>query len=286
MSDDTNTSAITAPTLTVDEMRDQLQRATDFFDSMGTGPLDATEAASPDSDGLINFIAIEETLPSALQKTAEEVRVDLLTLTGIGTAFVRRKATQEKNPDLVFDPMEWEEIFLNFPLLSDPTLEQKSFNQKIKGVEIATKFLETIAQATVSGGAALKSFREFLAQQGSTVRAGIQGNKDGYRFASITSVITVVRSGGQMILVPTLRGFFLTFAREDLQFTAGCASGRSFAIDFKFRTLSAVFNYRLAQSDKEEGKLFNAFLRGRVKEDITRSRNFFDGEDFNLTNKK
>jgi len=269
---------------TLAKMRTQIQEARDYFDSEGTGPLDVTEAETSDKDGLLNFITVSEKVPSYLDKTFDEVRKDMISLAGIGTAFARRVAEREKKPELLYDTRVWEPIFNKFPLVGPSRFEEKSFNQKIKGIEISTKFLQTIFQATISSGAALKSFREFLADQGKTVSAGIQANSDGYRFGSISIVIEAVPFGDRQILVPKLKGYFLTFNRKDLKWTTGCASGNLLEVDFRFRTATTVFNYEALEDDQTK-KAFRDLLRGRTQANIADSRNFFEADDFKLDNK-
>jgi hypothetical protein len=164
------------------------------------------------------------------------------------------------------------------------SFEEKTFHEETMGVEIATRFIETIFMATVSAGAALNSFRDFLKGQGDTIRGGIHGQTTTYRFGSVSIVMETVMQGDRQILVPKLKGYFINFTQAEKEWTAGCATARKYLLDFKYRTSTSVFNYELL-SNPELKKMFDDFITGRAKDDITQSQNFFEADDWELQRK-
>jgi hypothetical protein len=268
--------------LTLYSAQEHLQRAHGFFgQAQGAAALDFTQADTSDKDGLLNFILVSEKMPSELEKVFDEQRRNLLSLAGVGTAFARRMAETKRDPALVYNTDLWQKIFNHFPLMGPSSFEEKTFHEETMGVEIATRFIETIFAATVSAGAALNSFRDFLKGQGDTIRAGIRSQDTGYRFGSITIVMETILQGEKQILVPKLKGYFINFTQSEKEWTAGCATAHKYLLDFRYRTSTAVFNYELLQQPDLK-KLFDDFLLGRAKDDLKQSQNFFEGNDWEV----
>lgn len=282
MSDTQIHQPVQVPALTLFAARDHLRRARDYFDHgedvTGT---DFTQLDSSDKDGLLNFILVSEEIPDYLEPAFDAQRKNLLSLAGVGTAFARKVADNAKNPLLVYDPMLWQDIYNHFPLMGPSSFEEKTFHEETIGVEIATRFIETIFMATVSAGAALNSFREFLKGQGDTIRAGTSGQGTTYRFGSICIVMETIHQGQKQILVPKLKGYFITFSQSEKNWTAGCASVNKFQLDFTYRTSTSIFNYELMENAVMK-KEFEDFIFGRAKDDIEKSKNFFEQDDWSL----
>ena len=130
-----------------------------FGDRMALGA-PAADPATPgtvfnSSDaGLISVILAQPTVSAEVQTALDVQRQNLINLTGVASAFVRKQADVKKAPNLVYD----------------------------------TNLANILGVAT-AGGPALAGFSTFLSGLGSDIRAGMTTDKKKYSFGAIGIVL-------------------------------------------------------------------------------------------------
>ncbi len=184
-----------------------IQTAEDFFSSIAKAEQQTTLVNAPTSgssvfnlsdDGLVSAVALEDVDPD-LQSVLDQQYQNLLELTGIASAYIRKKANDKKDPDLIYDYDLWQQVLSNLPLMGPMKSEKSTFHQNIQSVEIATAFLNLILGFAVSSGASvLSNFQNFLQTIGQNITAGKSKGKDMNTVAAVVIQIGITQIGSQI----------------------------------------------------------------------------------------
>jgi hypothetical protein len=275
------TTALT-PTLTSEEFSLALHEAYAYLDNLG---LDGRVAADfdpdiADKDGLVTYInGTSNPPPPELVEERKKVSVVLEGLCSVVTSAVLAKAgtdeAQKHNPDLWADPVRYGLA----PFISGYASEEVQYRRTVRGVDVATQFLNILIDAVTQAGGALDSFKNFLAGQGKTIGLKGENTQEGYKYACIGMVHEVfqIEGDGPWVYVPKIRMYFTHFTRETFKISAGCASYSDFKFDFQVRKIVAPFRVETWRQDEEFRNQVNAFIKKYTKLSIDQSENYFDG---------
>jgi Virulence factor Evf len=254
---------------------ENIKRARDYFRTgFKDGPAAGEDPPYIDSDGLIQFIVAGELVsdPEVMKKIIE-LKDILIALTSIVTGYIND--TYPNDPEKRKDPLVWFDVMSYLPLMGPFKYVEQSYTRAIKGVKIATEFIDFIMEVLVSEGDALKSFQQFLEKQGEAIKFGIENNKDGYKTVTAGVVVEALKVGEATVYIPKLKMYAIHFDRKNSSFTSACVSVEIIDIDFKYQNTTSVFDYQ-ALVDPVVKKDFDDFLTLTRKAQIGRATTFFD----------
>jgi hypothetical protein len=223
-------------------------------------------------NGLASGINLGQEVPKELEPEAQKQNQYLLDLTGLCSAYVRGQANDNKNQDLLFDTKLWLDCYTNLPLTSEPTYTKQTFSQKVVGIEIAAKFLETILGFVVAPASSIvvSQFSGFISGLGDQIRAGISSGSKTFQTSSLTSKVILKDSR----LVPSLEGYFINFTQSQSKIYSSCASAEAFQMTFEYMYAYSEFNYG-ALSNPDVKKQVDELISGSQIDDIKKSKGFF-----------
>jgi len=245
--------------------------------ALGKTKTPGSVADTTSSTGLMSIMGLTEDLPDSVQTVLNHQKKCLVNLAGMASAYVRKQASDTKNPDLVFDPGIWKQVYLNLPLMGPAKFEKSTFSDNIKGVEISTKFLAIMGIAIDPATATvLSSFTNFLDELGKNIRLGIRQRDKGYSFGAIGIAIEGIQVGNQIDVLGWLKGYFITFTQSQTKVFTSCGSYEQIDISFDYKQAVQLFNYE-ALEDTEVANEFNDLIRGTQIDDVGRSKKFFGG---------
>ncbi|MCD9031606.1 hypothetical protein LDO32_08810 [Luteimonas sp. Y-2-2-4F] len=198
---------------------------------------------------------------------------------GLVTAWMTRNYQQD--PAQWANPANWQSPLSNLPAeFYTPTeITQYTFQQHIRGVEIATSFLSTMI-GWASGAGLAGSFTGFLQTLGDQIRLGTQSKQtsmDTYHLAF--GYQPVLDSAGTWQLVSTADYYFVSFSQSEKTVYSNCASAEVFDFDFKYRKGTLLLNWANLSNEinQQNRKDWNDVITGSTRDDVTKSKNFFGG---------
>lgn len=260
--------------------RDQFAEAESFFNDVNL-PVAKAVANDPyaDKDGLVEFIVANELLddPAVMAKLAEQ-KAYLIAITSVVTAYINRYA-EAYGDQYKTDADLWARALSKIPLMGPSKIDQQSYSRHIKGLSIATDFINFIMDVVVSQGTtALSSFNKFLQKQGDAIRFGVENNKDFYKTITVGITVEVFKVGSELVYVPKIKQYRINFDRQNSKFTSACASSEFVDIYFNYLYAANVFDYE-ALKDPEIKRDFDNFIQKQRKAQIEEADTFFN-DDF------
>ncbi|WP_411167158.1 hypothetical protein Aeroheme_01898 [Aeromonas sp. DSM 116730] len=261
--------------------RDQFAEAEAFFNDVNL-PTNARNLGSDpyaDKDGLVEFIVANELLddPAVMAKLAEQ-KAYLIAITSVVTAYINRYA-EAYGEQYKTDADLWARALSKIPLMGPSKIDQQSYSRHIKGLSIATDFINFIMDVVVSQGTtALASFNKFLQKQGDAIRFGVENNKDFYKTITVGITVEVFKVGSELVYVPKIKQYRINFDRQNSKFTSACASAEFVDIHFNYLYAANVFDYE-ALKDPEIKRDFDSFIQKQRKAQIEEADTFFN-DDF------
>ncbi|MGZ0717491.1 hypothetical protein [Pseudomonas palleroniana] len=260
---------------------EQLKEANSFFDDPALKNVQLKDNDNPyaDKDGLIEFIIGNELVndPEVMKKISE-LKEYLIGMTSVVTNYVQRKAAAE-GEQYKTDVKLWSLALSKLPLMGPSKIDEQTYSRHIRGVSIATDFVNFILDIVVSqGSTALDSFQKFLAKQGDALRFGVEKNKDFYRTITVGVSVEVFKIGNTIMYIPKIKQYRVNFDRSNSKFSSACASAEFVDINFAYQYGANVFDYE-ALKDPAIKKDFDDFLRKQRKSQIEDATTFFD-DDF------
>ena len=232
-----------------------------------------------DKDGLVEFIVANELLddPAVMAKLAEQ-KAYLIAITSGVTAYINRYA-EAYGDQYKTDADLWAKALSKIPLMGPSKIDQQSYSRHIKGISIATDFINFIMDVVVSQGTtALASFNKFLQKQGDAIRFGVENNKDFYKTITVGITVEVFKVGSELVYVPKIKQYRINFDRQNTKFTSACASSEFVDIYFNYLYAANVFDYE-ALKDPEIKRDFDNFIQKQRKAQIEEADTFFN-DDF------
>lgn len=258
----------------------QLKEAAEFFSdsSLPQSNLEAGGDPYADKDGLVEFIVGTELVedPDVMEKLAEQKK-HLVAITSIVTDYVNRYA-QKYGPAFKTDPELWALALSKIPLMGPSKIDSQSYTRHLKGVSIATDFVNFILDVVAGEGSALSSFRDFLSKQGEALRFGVEHNEDYYKTIVIGVAVEVFKVGDQVVYTPKVKQYRVNFDRQNSKWSSACASVEFVDIHFDYMFAANVFDYE-ALEDKDIKKAFDDFVKESRKAQIDEASTFFN-DDF------
>ncbi|MEZ6936563.1 hypothetical protein [Aeromonas sp. S19(2024)] len=260
---------------------DQFAEAEAFFNDVNLPDTVRAVGADPyaDKDGLVEFIVANELLddPAVMAKLAEQ-KAYLIAITSVVTAYINRYA-EAYGEQYKTDADLWARALSKIPLMGPSKIDQQSYSRHIKGLSIATDFINFIMDVVVSQGTtALASFNKFLQKQGDAIRFGVENNKDFYKTITVGVTVEVFKVGNELVYVPKIKQYRVNFDRQNSKFTSACASAEFVDIYFNYLYAANVFDYE-ALKDPEIKRDFDNFIQKQRKAQIEEADTFFN-DDF------
>ncbi|MFM4871154.1 MULTISPECIES: hypothetical protein [Aeromonas] len=260
---------------------DQFAEAEAFFNDVNLPDTVRAVGTDPyaDKDGLVEFIVANELLddPAVMAKLAEQ-KADLIAITSVVTAYINRYA-EAYGEQYKTDADLWARALSKIPLIGPSKIDQQSYSRHIKGLSIATDFINFIMDVVVSQGTtALASFNKFLQKQGDAIRFGVENNKDFYKTITVGVTVEVFKVGNELVYVPKIKQYRVNFDRQNSKFTSACASAEFVDIYFNYLYAANVFDYE-ALKDPEIKRDFDNFIQKQRKAQIEEADTFFN-DDF------
>ena len=261
--------------------RDQFAEAEAFFNDVNLPTTARNLGSDPyaDKDGLVEFIVANELLddPAVMAKLAEQ-KAYLIAITSVVTAYINRYA-EAYGEQYKTDADLWARALSKIPLMGPSKIDQQSYSRHIKGLSIATDFINFIMDVVVSQGTtALASFNKFLQKQGDAIRFGVENNKDFYKTITVGVTVEVFKVGNELVYVPKIKQYRVNFDRQNSKFTSACASAEFVDIHFNYLYAANVFDYE-ALKDPEIKRDFDNFIQKQRKAQIEEADTFFN-DDF------
>ncbi|WP_323980859.1 hypothetical protein [Aeromonas media] len=261
--------------------RDQFAEAEAFFNDVNLPDTVRAAGSDPyaDKDGLVEFIVANELLddPAVMAKLAEQ-KAYLIAITSVVTAYINRYA-EAYGEQYKTDADLWARALSKIPLMGPSKIDQQSYSRHIKGLSIATDFINFIMDVVVSQGTtALASFNKFLQKQGDAIRFGVENNKDFYKTITVGVTVEVFKVGSELVYVPKIKQYRVNFDRQNSKFTSACASAEFVDIHFNYLYAANVFDYE-ALKDPEIKRDFDNFIQKQRKAQIEEADTFFN-DDF------
>ncbi|WP_324027356.1 hypothetical protein [Aeromonas caviae] len=260
---------------------DQFAEAEAFFNDVNLPDTVRAVGTDPyaDKDGLVEFIVANELLddPAVMAKLAEQ-KAYLIAITSVVTAYINRYA-EAYGEQYKTDADLWARALSKIPLMGPSKIDQQSYSRHIKGLNIATDFINFIMDVVVSQGTtALASFNKFLQKQGDAIRFGVENNKDFYKTITVGVTVEVFKVGNELVYVPKIKQYRVNFDRQNSKFTSACASAEFVDIYFNYLYAANVFDYE-ALKDPEIKRDFDNFIQKQRKAQIEEADTFFN-DDF------
>ena len=260
---------------------DQFAEAEAFFNDVNLPDTVRAVGSDPyaDKDGLVEFIVANELLddPAVMAKLAEQ-KAYLIAITSVVTAYINRYA-EAYGEQYKTDADLWARALSKIPLMGPSKIDQQSYSRHIKGLSIATDFINFIMDVVVSQGTtALASFNKFLQKQGDAIRFGVENNKDFYKTITVGITVEVFKVGSELVYVPKIKQYRINFDRQNSKFTSACASAEFVDIYFNYLYAANVFDYE-ALKDPEIKRDFDNFIQKQRKAQIEEADTFFN-DDF------
>ena len=260
---------------------DQFAEAEAFFNDVNLPDTVRAVGSDPyaDKDGLVEFIVANELLddPAVMAKLAEQ-KAYLIAITSVVTAYINRYA-EAYGEQYKTDADLWARALSKIPLMGPSKIDQQSYSRHIKGLSIATDFINFIMDVVVSQGTtALASFNKFLQKQGDAIRFGVENNKDFYKTITVGITVEVFKVGSELVYVPKIKQYRVNFDRQNSKFTSACASAEFVDIHFNYLYAANVFDYE-ALKDPEIKRDFDNFIQKQRKAQIEEADTFFN-DDF------
>lgn len=260
---------------------DQFAEAEAFFNDVNLPTAARNLGGDPyaDKDGLVEFIVANELLddPAVMARLAEQ-KAYLIAITSVVTAYINRYA-EAYGEQYKTDADLWARALSKIPLMGPSKIDQQSYSRHIKGLSIATDFINFIMDVVVSQGTtALASFNKFLQKQGDAIRFGVENNKDFYKTITVGITVEVFKVGSELVYVPKIKQYRINFDRQNSKFTSACASAEFVDIHFNYLYAANVFDYE-ALKDPEIKRDFDSFIQKQRKAQIEEADTFFN-DDF------
>ena len=273
-----------SPDYQYDDINPQVETAFEYF-ALISGPAPgARVAAAPlnpniaDSDGLVSYIvASANKPPKHMQSLYDEIRPVMEGLTNVVVSAVIKKAgavTAKKH-----DPATWRDPMqaMMKAFCSGFSQTTRSYDQRVRGVEVATKIINILIEAVVSHGAALADFTKFLESQGKTINGALSKEKSSYLYAAVSIVHEIFETAaGTWVYVPKFKSYFTQFTQETRKITTSCASAADFRFKFDLDIMTGAFMVSSWTSVPSFRQSVEDFIARFQQTNIKDSTNYFD----------
>jgi hypothetical protein len=262
-----------------EEFLSALNASESFLMNLGLHQLG--EAPNPnivDKDGLVTYLnASTNPPPAKLLETQKKVSAAMEGLTGIVVAAVLKIANGDDKKK--HDPKLWNMVFEKAiqPFFGAYSNSKEEYHKDVKGVEVATNFINFLLNAVVSQGPALAGLTRFLSSQGESIRIQAGKEGDGYEYAVVSIIHEIYQRGeDDWVYIPKIKFYFTSFTRQNYTITSSCASYNHFKMDFELVAVTAAFQINKWEQDKAWRDRLNAFIDKYTKAKIDESENYLD----------
>lgn len=256
-----------------------IPEAHSYFDSLGLAELGGLDPNMQDSDGLVSYIvASSNPPPQEIKDLYDQIAPVMEGLTNVVTSAVIKQAGTDDTKK--HDPATWKAPMqaMTKAFCAGFSVEEKQYNKTVRGVEVATSFINILIEAAVSQGAALASFAKFLESQGETMRLQASDEGDHYLYACVSIVHEIFQAAdGRWIYVPKFKSYFTKFSRETFKLTAGCVSYTEYKFKFDLQVMTGAFMVESWKNFPSFRTAVRDFIDKFQKANIKDSENYFDG---------
>jgi hypothetical protein len=266
----------------IDDPKPSIEKAHEYFSGLKgpefkAGPFDPN---IQDQDGLVSYlVASTNPPPTEIQKLYDEIAPVMEGLTNVVVSAILKIAGDDESKK--HDPSVWRDPFqaMAKAFCGGFSQESKSYQQQVRGVEVASKMINIITDAVVNTGSAVfKGFVDFLTSQGEVIKAEISGTNNDYLYAAVTIVHEIFEaSDGRFIYVPKFKSYFTKFNQETLKISTSCGSYNQYKFNFDLQIMTGAFMVNTWQSDKDFQTQVKDFIKKFQEANIQDSTNYFEG---------
>ncbi|MBN9671319.1 hypothetical protein [Roseibium aggregatum] len=225
------------------------------------------------------------TIPDDLPEEEKKVFAKLLSdqqfylQSGLGLVTAWMTHNYQRQPDKWADPNNWQAPLSNIPAeFYTPTdITSYRYQEHIKGIQIATKFLENLI-TWAAAEAIAPAFGSFLTSLGDQISAGIKSKyKEMNTYHLSFSYQPILNSARIWELKSVAEYYFISFTEKEKTVYSTCGSAEEFDFDFKYQKGSLLLNWATMNNpaNKKNKDDWDAVITGSTKDDITKAKNFF-----------
>ena len=276
-----------SPDSQIDDPEERIDAAFRQFDTI-IQPLDtagmrtAEAELNPniqDSDGLVTYIvASTNPPPPHMVELYDELRPVMEGLTNVVVTAVLKQAGADSKK--LHDPAVWRVPMQAMvkAFCSGFSQTTRSYNERVRGVQVATKFINILIEAVVHQGAALKDFTRFLESQGEAIQGEVAKGKSSYLYAAVSIAHELFQAtDGRWIYVPKFKSYFTQFSQETLAITSSCGSYKDFRFKFDLDIMAGAFMVASWENVPKFRSSVRDFIDRFQQTNIEDSTNYFDG---------
>jgi hypothetical protein len=196
---------------------------------------------------------------------------------GLVTAWMTDK--YQRVPKEWGNSKNWQEPLSYVPseFYTPVAITEYHYQEHIKGIEVATSFLETMI-AWASGAGVVASFGSFLQTLGDQISAGIASKEtEMYTYNLSFSYRPVKNAAGEWELMSTADYYFISFTESEKTVYSSCASAETFDFDFKYESGSLFLNWASMSNpiNADARKSWDGTIAQATVDDVTKAKNFF-----------
>nr|WP_019366199.1 hypothetical protein [Pseudomonas luteola] len=254
-------------------------------DQNNTGAANVPQMFQPNGDTTGSVMQFNGTLPDSVTEKQRADFTDLLKQqqfylqSGIGLVTAWMTDRYQRDPKSWANPQNWQEplSFLPSGFYTPTAITQYQFQQSMKGVEVATSFLNTMV-GWASGAGIVSAFGQFLTTIGDQIRAGTTSKNttmDTYNLS--LSYKPMLDPAGNWQLVSLAEYYFISFSESDKTVYSNCASAEVYNFDFKYQKGQLLLNWADLVSDvnKDAKSGLDTIIGQSNVDDVSKAKNFF-----------
>ncbi|TYC48540.1 hypothetical protein FMN50_26095 [Rhodobacterales bacterium] len=225
------------------------------------------------------------TIPDSVSAAEKQAFAKLLTdqqfylQSGLGLVTAWMTNNYQRQPDKWANPDNWQKPLSALPseFYTPTDITSYKYQEHVKGVEVATKFLENLV-TWAAAEAIAPAFGSFITSLGNQISAGIKSKyKEMNTYHLSFNYQPVLNSANSWELMSIAEYYFISFTEKEKTVYSSCASAETFDFDFKYQKGSLLLNWATlsAPANAENKKAWDAAITGATKDDVTKAQNFF-----------
>ncbi|MEE4463964.1 hypothetical protein V2S84_17955, partial [Azotobacter chroococcum] len=198
---------------------------------------------------------------------------------GIGLVTAWMTDRYQRDPKQWANPLNWQEPLSYLPAeFYTPTdITAYHFKQSMKGVEVATSFLNTMV-GWASGAGVVDQFSKFMGTLGEQIRAGTTSQGTSMDTYNVSFSYQPIRdTAGNWQLVSIAEYYFISFTESEKTVYSSCASAKMFDFDFEYQKGRLLLNWASLKNEVNDQarKDWNDTIGATTVDDVQKAKNFF-----------
>ena len=254
-------------------------------DPTPSGTANVPQMFQPNGSTTGSVMQFNGTLPDSVTDAQRAAFADLLKQhqfylqSGIGLVTAWMTDKYQRVPASWADPANWQDPLSNLPseFYTPTAITQYQFSQSMKGIEVATSFINTMV-GWASGAGIVSAFSDFLGTIGKQIGAGVQSKQTSMDTYNISLGYQPVQdSAGNWQLVSTAEYYFISFNESNSKVYSSCGSAESYNFDFKYQKGQLLLNWATlgADASRKARNNWDNVINKTTVDDVSKAKNFF-----------